>query len=299
MFESELYIIAIKIFLSLIALLALFILTVYILKKLYLMQKFTEYGAGLHHLGFKGKNPFRKTAKMLRKYSPDNIIHLKEWNYLLYSKSERLHVALGFDAFEIGNYVSVTFKSKYTTMADVVGRIPNESIETAGYLSIVPINHFDQILNVHCPFYRLYHALKLPRRARLRLSIMPVLLHVFSDENKIRQFKFMRTISSDESITGHSKILLNVTDWLNKVPDYSKANTYACGEVVEHQKLTNQFTGRSFHVTTIDTGIALIDVFARRRAFWQLPKKGEFIATQGILSGYIENVLDPLVRVLD
>jgi len=152
--------------------------------------------------------------------------------------------------------------------------------------------HLDQIVNFSCPFYRRYHNIELPVEGIMRLSLYPCFVRTFYDRETIENFTLIKSHGGKDSISGISKGLFNYWEFCGCPANRNCADVYVCGEVQSCVKKKNSVTGRSYYVTTIDIGSALLDVVSKRRAFWALPKNGEFLAVYGQLTGYLEKWTD-------
>ena len=75
------------------------------------MQKFTEHGYGLYHLGFKGKQPFHRLCELLIVSKPVYDIRLNDWRYSIYDTQDRIRSVLGIDPFDQVVFIGAAFKS--------------------------------------------------------------------------------------------------------------------------------------------------------------------------------------------
>lgn len=270
----------------------LFILPAMIIKllvKLHLKLRFTQKGFSLFHLGFKKKKPIEELMKAVDIEKYTRYHKSREWIYLGYDISNEFDFILGVNYDNEVEYSGVAYNAPVTSYVKVVGRRPHHERVYDGYYSIMFEDHNDQIINFWCPSYRVFDISDFPSVAVVRLCIYPYFIRVLKDKEAMKKFKLYSPFGKENYISGFSSGIFSMWEYFGRNDKTNFAEVYACGEVLSCEKKKNDITKRTYYEMSIDTGSAVMVVVARRRAFWKLPKIGQYALVNGQLSGIIEN----------
>ncbi|KAA3636616.1 MAG: hypothetical protein DWP97_02475 [Calditrichaeota bacterium] len=266
----------------------LFFIIIYILKKLYLKQKFIKSGFGLRHIGFKGELPMDQVASALKNQNPKYIVQSGEWRYAGFDTIEGLYSVVGINSYDQAEYVNVAYRSTHTVPVKVVRKIPDPQDIYKGFFGVTFEHEPNNIINILCPIYRLYHSGRIPANASARLVFFPSLIRVFPNEKMLKEFSLFPKTAEQKPIAGVAYGIYNLYDIYFNNDKQIKSFTYICGKFLHHKKKKNNITGRSYHVVTIDTGFCELEIPSLRRAYWRLPREGEFLCAMGQITGYFE-----------
>jgi|GEM_PF-3283264 len=267
----------------------LFLLVVAVMKRLYLRQRFTKPGFAFHHLGIKGENPRQRIFDIISNDRPSYVMRIDDWRYIGCSTIPELECVAGIDPDGNLEYLGAAYKPSNAVRGRITGKFPKADEDHAGYFVVALEEDCCRTVNFHCPFYRAYHYASLPADFDLSLSLFPSLVRVFEDQVTLEHYRFQMGRNPAAAVTGVSAGLYNLWEMTERPTTAPPNVVYVCGEVKGVRKRRSSISGKRYYVTSIKIGSAILDMVCQRRAFWSLPKKGEYIAVMGQLIGYLSS----------